>query len=68
VAALLDGDIILLRSHDGAMLNRQPHMPDGYASVVYSVDVDDARIAFGAIDGRCGLIPLSHFATALFGS
>jgi hypothetical protein len=58
VAALLDGTILVLRGTDGAILNREPFRSDGYASIVYSLDVDDANIAFGTIDGRCGWMPL----------
>src|ERR1700722_7222522 len=62
IAALLDGEVWVVRGTNGAILSRDPFRPDGIASIIYSLDVDDSRIAFGTIDGRCGWMPLSQLA------
>jgi hypothetical protein len=60
IAALLDGEVWVMRGIDGTIVSRDPFMPGGIASIIYSLDVDGSRIAFGTIDGRCGWMPLSH--------
>jgi hypothetical protein len=65
VVAFLDGNLALIRSEDGAILDEQLYKPEGYSGVVYSIDVDDTYLGFGAIDGRCGLVPISQIPTRL---
>jgi hypothetical protein len=65
VIAFLDGDLALFRSKDGAIIDKRPYRPEGYSGVVYSIDVDDTHLGFGAIDGRCALVPISQITTTL---
>jgi hypothetical protein len=65
VVAFLDGNLALIRSEDGAILDKKLYSPEGYSGVVYSIDVDDLHLSFGAIDGRCGLVPISQIPSRL---
>jgi hypothetical protein len=40
-------------------------VPDRIGDTVYSIDVDDLHLSFGAIDGRCGLVPISQIPSRL---
>jgi hypothetical protein len=65
VVAFLDGNLALFRSENGAIIDQQPYRPEGCSGVVYSIDVDDTHLGFGAIYGRCALVPISQITTRL---
>jgi hypothetical protein len=66
MVAFLDGTFAMIRGENGAIAHWEPFMPDGNASVIISLDLDEAHIAFGAIDGRCGVTPLARFVDTPF--
>jgi hypothetical protein len=66
MAAFLDGTFAMIRGENGAVAHWEPFTPDGNASVIFSLDVDETHVAFGTIDGRCGVTPLAQFVDAPF--
>jgi hypothetical protein len=64
VAAFLDGELATLRASTGEILRWERFMPDGHASVIFSLSADNTQIVAGAIDGRIGIAPLDTFIDA----
>jgi len=61
LVAFLDGNFAMLRGDSGVIAHWQQFRPDGYPSIIVSLDVDDTHIAIGTIDGRCAVSALRSF-------
>ena len=66
MVAFLDGDFAVLQGDNGAITWWQAFRPDGDTSIIISLDVDNTHVAFGTIDGRCGVTPLYEFVREAF--
>lgn len=66
MVAFLDGNFAMMQGGDGEISHWEPFMPEGNASIIFSLDVDETHVAFGTIDGRCGVKPLTQFMQTLF--
>jgi hypothetical protein len=63
LAAFLDGSFAMVQSDTGEIRRWDSFAPDGYPGVIFALDVDASHLLIGAIDGRCGLLPVSELVS-----
>jgi hypothetical protein len=66
MAAFLDGNFAMIQGDNGEISHWGAFTSDENASIIFSLDVDETHVAFGTIDGRCGVKPLTQFMQTLF--
>jgi hypothetical protein len=60
VVAFLDGTLAVFHADTGAVVQWDSFKPGGLSTVIISLDIDEAHILFGTLDGRIGVAPITE--------